>query len=194
MVQQTTCQQCNGEGKIISKPCHSCGGTGLTRKKETFTVKIPAGVDDGMQLSMSGKGHAGKNNGPCGDLLLVIQQAEHKEFKRDGSDLYYTKLLSVPEAILGATVEIPVLGGSVKVEVKPGTQSGETVKLRNRGLPSVNGYGTGDLYIKYIVYIPKKLSKEEKAAIETLKNSASFAPKEGNEDKGFFDKLKDMFE
>lgn len=194
MVQQSACQQCGGEGKIIDKPCPECHGTGLTRKKETFTVKIPAGVEDGVQLSMSGRGHAGKNNGPCGDLLLVVQQVEHKDFKREGNDLFYTKILSIPEAILGGTVDIPTLNGSVKVEVKPGTQSGETVKLRGRGLPSFNGYGTGDLYIKYVVYIPKKLSKDEKTAVEALRNSSSFAPKEGNEDKGFFEKLRDIFD
>ena len=195
MVQEGACPSCNGEGKTISKPCPSCGGTGLTRKKETFKVRIPAGVSDGMQLSMSGRGHAGKNNGPCGDLLLVVQEEAHKDFKRDGADISYTKILSIPEAILGATVDIPTLGGgTVKVEVKPGTQSGELVKLRGRGLPAVNGYGNGDLYIKYIVYIPKKLTRDEKAAMEGLMSSQSFSPKDSNEEKGFFDKLRDMFE
>lgn len=192
-IQYSTCQQCGGEGKIITKPCPDCGGTGLVRKKETIKVNIPAGVEDGMQLSMRDKGHSGKNNGPAGDLLILIQEQPHNDFKREGSDLLYTKVLSIPEAILGAVVEIPTIGGSTKIEVKPGTQSGETVKLRGKGLPVLNGYGTGDLYIKYVVYIPKKLSSEEKKIVESLKSHDSFVPKESNEDKGFFDRLKDMF-
>ena len=191
-IQYSTCQQCGGEGRIITKPCPSCGGSGLVRKKETIKVNIPAGVEDGTQLSMRGKGHSGKNNGPCGDLLIIVQEQASKDFKRQGSDLLYTKVLSIPQAILGDTVEIPCIGGSVKVEVKPGTQSGETVKLRNRGLPEVNGYGNGDLYIKYVVYVPKKLTREERELVESLKSHGSFEPKETNEEKGFFDRLKDM--
>ena len=169
-VTYSTCQQCGGEGKIISNPCRTCGGTGLVRKRETIKVKIPAGVEAGMQLTIQGQGHAAKNNGINGDLLVVIEEQEHPNLKREGSNLYYTKIISMPDAILGAEVEIPCLDGPYKIKVDAGTQSGTVVRLRNKGLPTVNGYGgTGDLYVKFAVWIPKKLDREEKAVIESLR-------------------------
>ena len=193
-VTYSTCQQCGGEGKIISNPCRTCGGTGLVRRRETIKVRIPAGVEAGMQLTIQGEGHAAKNNGINGDLLVVIEEQEHPNLKREGNNLYYTKIISMPEAILGAEVEIPCLDGNYKVTVEPGTQSGTVVRLRGKGLPTVNGYGgTGDLYVKFAVWIPKKLSKEDKAIIESLKNKDSFKPNPTKEDKSFFDRLKDLF-
>lgn len=193
-MQISTCQQCNGEGKVIAKACPDCGGKGVVRKRETFKVSIPAGVEDGMQLTMRGKGHAGKNNGPCGDLLIVIQEIEQKTFERDGSDLHYTKVISIPQAILGATVEIPCVDGTTtRVEVKPGTQSGETVRLGGGGLPGVNSYGKGDLYIHYIVYVPKRLSKEEKELVEKMSGMDGFDVNKSADSKSFLDKLKDLF-
>ena len=193
-VTYSTCQQCGGEGKIISNPCRSCGGTGLVRKRETIKVRIPAGVEAGMQLTIQGEGHAAKNNGINGDLLVVIEEQEHPNLKREGNNLYYTKVISMPEAILGSEVEIPCLDGNYKVKVDAGTQSGTVVRLRNKGLPTVNGYGgTGDLYVKFAVWIPKKLSKEDKEIIESLKNKDSFKPNPTKEDKSFFDRLKDLF-
>ncbi len=192
-VTYSTCQQCNGEGKIISNPCRTCGGTGLVRKKETVKVKIPAGVENGMQLNIRGAGHAARNNGVNGDLLVLIEEVEHAELKRDGNNLFYTKVISIPEAILGADVEIPSLKGKYKVKVEPGTQSGSVSKLRGLGLPSVNGIGTGDLYVKFVVWIPKRLSKADKALVEQLRDSDSFKPSPSKEDKRFFDKLRDMF-
>ena len=153
-VTYSTCQQCGGEGKIISNPCRSCNGTGLVRKRETIKVKIPAGVESGMQLTLQGEGHAAKNNGINGDLLVVIEEHEHANLKREGNNLYYTKVISVVDAMLGAEVSIPCLDGDYKIKVDAGTQSGEVVRLRGRGLPSVNGYGgTGDLYVKIAVWI-----------------------------------------
>ena len=194
-VTYSTCQQCGGEGKIISNPCRSCGGTGLVRKRETIKVKIPAGVEAGMQLTVQGEGHAAKNNGINGDLLVVIEEQEHPNLKREGNNLYYTKIISMPDAILGAEVEIPCLDGPYKIKVDAGTQSGEVVRLRGRGLPTVNGYGgTGDLYVKIAVWIPKKLDKDDKAVIESLRNKDAFKPNPTKEDKSFFDKIKDLFD
>ena len=194
-VTYSTCQQCGGEGKVISNPCRSCGGTGLVRKRETIKVKIPAGVEAGMQMNISGEGHAAKNNGVNGDLLVVIEEQEHPNLKREGNNLYCTKIVSLPDAILGGEVEVPGIDGSYKITVEPGTQSGTVVRLRGRGLPTVNGYGgTGDLYVKIAVWIPKKLEKDDKAVIESLRNKESFKPNPTKEDKSFFDKLKDLFD
>ena len=194
-VTYSTCQQCGGEGKIISNPCRSCGGTGLVRKRETIKVKIPAGVEAGMQLTIQGEGHAAKNNGINGDLLVVIEEQAHPDLKRDGNNLYYTKVISMPDAVLGAEVEIPCLDGKQKIKVEPGTQSGEVVRLRGKGLPTVNGYGgTGDLYVQIAVWIPRKLDKEDKAAIEALRNKEGFQPNPSKEDKSFFDRIKDLFD
>ena len=192
-VTYSTCQQCNGEGKIISNPCRSCGGTGLVRKKETVRVKIPAGVEDGMQLTMRGQGHCAKNNGINGDLLIVINEEEHPDIKREGSNLMYTKIISVSQAILGATVEVPCLDGKYNVKVDPGTQSGTVIRLKGKGLPNINSYGNGDMYVKFIVWIPKKISRDEKEMMEKLGSSANFKPDPSKEDKSFFDRLRDMF-
>ena len=194
-VTYSTCQQCGGEGKVITNPCRSCGGTGLVRKRETIKVKIPAGVEAGMQLTIQGEGHAAKNNGINGDLLVVIEEQEHKDLKREGNNLYYTKIISLPDAILGAEVEVPCLDGPYRIKVDAGTQSGTVVRLRNKGLPTVNGYGgTGDMYVKFAVWIPKKLDREDKAVIESLRGKESFKPNPSKEDKSFFDKIKDLFD
>ena len=194
-ISYSTCQQCGGEGKIISNPCKSCGGTGLVRKRETIKVRIPAGVEAGMQLTLQGQGHAAKNNGINGDLLVVIEEVEHKDLKREGNNLFYTKIISLPEAILGGEVEIPGIDGTYKIKVDPGTQSGTVVKLKGRGLPTVNSYGgTGDLYVKIAVWIPRKLDKDDKAVIESLRGREAFKPNPTKEDKGFFDRLKDLFD
>ena len=192
-VTYSTCQQCNGEGKIVTNPCHTCSGTGLVRRKETVRVRIPAGVEDGMQLTMRGQGHSAKNNGINGDLLIVINEIEDPEIKRDGNNLTYTKIISIPEAVMGATVEIPCLDGKYNVKVEPGTQSGTVIRLKGKGLPTVNGYGTGDMYVKFIVYVPKKISREEKEAMEKLAVSENFKANTSKEDKNFFDRLRNMF-
>ena len=194
-VTYSTCQQCGGEGKVITNPCRNCSGSGLVRKRETIKVKIPAGVEAGMQLTIQGEGHAAKNNGINGDLLVVIEEQEHPNLRREGNNLYYTKIISLPDAILGGEAEIPCLDGPYKVKIEAGTQSGTVVRLRGKGMPTVNGYGgTGDLYVKFAVWIPKKLDKDEKSLIESLRNKDSFKPNPTKEDKSFFDKLKDLFD
>ena len=194
-VTYSTCQQCGGEGKIISNPCRSCGGTGLVRKRETIKVNIPPGVEAGMQLTKPGEGHAAKNNGINGDLLIVIEEQEHPEFQRDGKDLYHTHVISLPDAILGGEIEVPGLDGTYRIKVDAGTQSGTIVRLKGRGLPAMNGYGSqGDLYVKLAVWIPKKLNKEEKAIVEGMRNKEGFNPSPSKEDKGFFERLKGLFD
>ena len=192
-ISYSTCQQCGGEGKIITNPCPKCNGSGLVRQRETIKVKIPAGVESGMQLTVQGEGHAAKNNGINGDLLVVIEEIEHPLFKREGTNLLHTAIISVMDAMLGCEITVPCLDGNYKIKVEPGTQSGKIVKLRGKGLPSLNGYGTGDLYVKLAVWIPKKLTKEEKALFESLRHNESFRPDPTKEDKSFFEKLKDLF-
>lgn len=192
-VTYSTCQQCGGEGKIITNPCHTCNGTGLVRQRETIKVKIPAGVEAGMQMTVQGEGHAAKNNGINGDLLVVIEEQEHPDFRREGSNLLYTKVISIVDAMLGCEVEIPCIDGKQKVKVEPGTQSGTVVRLKGKGLPGLNSYGTGDLYVKFAVWIPKKLTKEEKALFESMRQNENLKPNPTKEDKSFFEKLKDLF-
>ena len=194
-VTYSTCPRCGGEGKIIKNPCRTCGGTGLVRKKATVKVTIPAGVEDGMQLSVRGAGHAAKNNGTNGDLLVVIEEIPHAQLKRDGQNLFYTQILSVMDAMLGTEVTIPCLDGSYKIKVEPGTQSGSVVRLRGRGLPAVKGYGsgTGDLYVKFLVWIPKKLSRSEKEMFESIRRNPTFTPDPSREDKALFEKMKENF-
>lgn len=194
-VTYSPCQQCGGEGKVISNPCRTCGGTGLVRKRETIKVNIPPGVEAGMQLTMQGAGHAAKNNGINGDLLIVIEEQEHPEFQRDGKDLYHTHVISLPDAILGGEIEVPGLDGTYRIKVNAGTQSGTIVRLKGRGLPGMNGYGgPGDLYVKLAVWIPKKLNKEEKAIVEGMRGKEGFNPSPSKEDKGFFERLKGLFD
>lgn len=191
----TTCPQCQGEGKIISNPCRRCGGTGLERRRETVKVRIPAGVEDGMQITVRGEGHAAPHGGVNGDLLVVINEVAHPQLQREGNNLFYTRIISVLDAMLGCEVSIPCLDGSYKVKVEPGTQSGTVVKLRGKGLPSVQGYGrgTGDLFVKFQVWVPHKLSRQEKEALEQMKGSSSFTPDLTREDKATFDKVKNIF-
>ena len=192
-VTYSTCQQCGGEGKIITNPCHTCNGTGLVRQRETIKVKSPAGVEAGMQMTVQGEGHAAKNNGINGDLLVVIEEQEHPDFRREGSNLLYTKVISIVDAMLGCEVDIPCIDGKQKVKVEPGTQSGTVVRLKGKGLPGLNSYGTGDLYVKFAVWIPKKLTKDEKALFESMRQNESLKPNPTKEDKSFFEKLKDLF-
>ena len=174
MQTRTTCPTCGGEGHIIKNKCKECGGEGIVYGEEIVTVKIPKGVAEGMQLSMSGKGNAGKHNGVPGDLLILVEEEPDKELIRDENDLIYNLLLSFPAAALGGTVEIPTIDGKVKVKIEPGTQPGKVLRLRNKGLPSVNGYGTGDLLVNVSVYVPETLSKDEKKALEEMKESDNF--------------------
>ncbi len=193
MQTQTTCPTCGGEGHVIKNKCTHCGGDGIVMGEETVTVKIPAGVAEGMQLSMSGKGNAGKHNGIPGDLLIVVEEEKDKELIRDENDLVYNLLLSVPTATLGGTVEIPTVDNKVKVKIEPGTQPGKVLRLRGKGLPDVNGYGTGDLLVNVSVYIPETLSRDEKKAMEQMQDSDNFRPSSSVKER-IFKKFKSMFD
>ena len=193
MQTRTTCPTCGGEGKVIKNKCKECAGEGIVYGEEVVTVKIPAGVAEGMQLSMSGKGNAGKHNGVPGDLLVLIEEEPDKELIREENDLIYNLLLSFPTAALGGAVEIPTIDGKVKVKIEPGTQPGKVLRLRNKGLPSVNGYGTGDLLVNVSVYVPETLSKDEKKALEEMEGSDNFKPNASIKEK-IFKKFKSLFE
>ena len=189
----TTCPQCGGEGKIVNNPCSKCKGTGLERKRETVKVQVPAGVEDGMQLTVRGEGHAAARGGVNGDLLVIIEEQPHAQLKRQGSDLFYTRVISVPDAILGAEIQIPTLDGPYKMKIDSGTQSGTVLRLRGRGMPSVNSYGKGDLYVKILVWIPRKLSRSEKEALEKIKDSNAFKPDPNRDDRELFEKESKYF-
>ena len=193
MQTRTTCPTCNGEGKIIKNKCKECGGDGIVYGEEVVTVKIPAGVAEGMQLSMSGKGNAGKHNGVPGDLLILVEEEPHESLIRDENDLVYNLLLSFPAAALGGAVEIPTIDGKVKVKIDAGTQPGKVLRLRGKGLPSVNGYGTGDLLVNVSVYVPEALTKDEKNILEKLDASDNFKPNTSIKEK-IFKKFKSFFD
>ncbi len=192
MQTQTTCPTCGGEGKVIVKKCPHCGGEGIVRDEEVITINIPAGVAEGMQLSMNGKGNAARHGGINGDLLILIEEEPHPELLRDDNDLIYNLLLSFPQAALGGTVEVPTVDGKAKVKIDPGTQPGKVLRLRNKGLPSVNGYGTGDLLVNVSIYVPETLSSSEKDMLKELENSANFQPNKTMKEK-FFDKFRRLF-
>ena len=176
---ETACPNCGGEGKIIKNKCRHCNGDGIIMGEEVVDVNIPAGVVEGMQLSMRGKGNAGKHNGVNGDLLIHIEEEKHPQLIRDENDLVYSLLLDIPTATLGGVAEIPTIDGAARVNIEAGTQPGKVLRLRGKGLPSVNGYGRGDIVVNVSVYIPETLSKEEKKSMENFKNSDNFKPSSG---------------
>jgi len=193
MQTRTTCPTCNGERVIIKNKCKECAGEGIVYGEEVVTVKIPKGVAEGMQLSMSGKGNAGKRNGVAGDLLIIIEEEQDPNLIRDENDLIYNLLLSFPTAALGGTVEIPTIDNKAKVKIESGTQPGKVLRLRGKGLPSVNGYGTGDLLVNISVYVPETLSKDEKKALEEMEDSENFKPNNSIKEK-IFRKFKNLFD
>src|SRR5690349_5158543 len=171
MVSATTCSSCDGSGQVIDKRPAGVDNSGLVSKEEIISVKIPAGVADGMQLSMSGRGNEAPGGGVAGDLLILIEEQEDKQLKRDGNNLIYDLHISFIDAALGTTVEVPSVGAKVKIKIDPGTQSGKVLRLRGKGIKDINGYETGDQLIYVNVWTPKKLSLEERAKLETLRNS-----------------------
>ncbi len=185
MVSTSTCSTCNGSGQMLDKRPPGVDNSGLISKEDLISVKIPAGVGDGMQLSMSGKGNEAPGGGVPGDLLIVIEEMEDKELKRDGNNLIYDLHVSFIDAALGTSVEVPSIGGKVRIKIDPGTQSGKILRLRGKGVKDLNGYGTGDQLIYVNVWTPKKLSVEEKAKLESLRHSTNFQPHPDENDKGF---------
>jgi len=192
---QTTaaCPTCGGAGTQVTAKCGKCKGEGRTLGQETISIEIPAGVEDGMQLSMRGMGNAGKNGGPKGDLLINITEKPHDAFSRDGKNIVYDLFINFADAALGTSVEVPTLGKKVKIKVPPGTQGGKIFRLREKGLPSVQSYGTGDQLINVNIWTPKQVNDEERKLLEKLKSMPNFTPNPGKNEKGFFDRMRDYF-
>ena len=193
MQTSSVCPTCNGDGKIISKPCNVCSGNGLVKEMEEISFKIPAGVAQGMQLTVQGKGNAAKRGGVNGDLLVVIEEEAHQDLQRDGNDLIYSLFISIPDAILGVDADIPAIDGKLRIKVEPGTQSGKILRLRGKGLPDVNGYGFGDLLVYIQIWTPRKIEKNEKEQLEKMRLSDSFKPNPNKEDRNFFDRMRKIF-
>ena len=189
----TSCPTCNGSGSQITAKCGTCRGEGRNYSEETIEIEIPAGVAEGMQLSMSGNGNSGAKGGPPGDLLISIEEKPHDHFVRNGDNVIYELYLNFADAALGTSVEVPTLSGKVKIKVPPGTQAGKMFRLRDKGLPSVQSYGKGDQLINVNIWTPKNLSSEEKNMLEKMRNMANFQPSPDKGDKTFFDRMKDFF-
>ncbi len=192
---QTTaaCPSCGGQGQTIEEKCSSCYGNGIVKDQETISLNIPAGVEDGMQLSLSGKGNAAPRGGIPGDLIVMVEVKPHEHLIRDGQNLLYDHHISFPQAALGTTIEVPTLEGRARIKIEPGTQPGKVLRLKNKGLPSVNAYGRGDLLVNINIWTPQKLSAEEKETLKKLDDSENFKPNPKKSDKNFFEKMKDVF-
>ncbi|TLV01108.1 molecular chaperone DnaJ [Dyadobacter luticola] len=193
MVSTSTCPTCNGDGKIISERCDSCAGEGRLLQDDLITLNIPGGVAEGMQLSMSGKGNVPARGGVAGDLLIVIEEEEDANLKRDGNNVVFDMHLSFIDAALGTSVEIPTIDGKARITVDSGTQAGKILRLKGKGIKDLNGYGKGDQLVHINVWTPQQLSSDERQTLESLRNSPNFQPKPGKNEKGFFDKMKDFF-
>ncbi len=189
----TTCSTCGGAGQIIDKRPSDADAQGLKVVEETVSVKIPAGVEEGMQLKVSGKGNGAPGDGIPGDLLVAIETQEHPTLKREGDNLHYDLYVSISEAVLGSSKEIDSVGGKVRIKLEAGIQSGKILRLRGKGVPSLNGYGNGDLLVHVNVWTPKTLNKEQREFFERMQNDDNFVPKPEKSDKSFFEKVKDMF-
>lgn len=193
MVSTNTCPTCQGSGQIIDQKPPGVDGSGLTYKEEVLEIKIPSGVADGMQLSMSGKGNEAPGGGVPGNLLIVIEGTEHDELKRDGNNIIYDLYINFADAALGTNAEVPTIDGRVKIKIEPGTQSGKLLRLRGKGVKDIEGYGRGDQLIHVNVWTPKTLSKEERNILENLRNSKNFKPNPGKGEKSFFERVKEYF-
>ncbi len=189
-----TCSTCHGSGQQITSKCNVCHGEGVTKGEETISINIPAGVADGMQLSMSDKGNAAPNNGIAGDLIILIEELPHETLKREANNIVYDLRLNFIDAALGTSVEVPTIDGKAKIKIEPGTQSGKLLRLKGKGLPEINSYRRGDEIIHVNIWTPKALSGEERAILEKLKNSPNFKPQPGKNEKSFFEKMKEYFE
>jgi molecular chaperone DnaJ len=189
----TTCPTCNGEGTTITAKCGSCKGEGRVYGEETVTIDIPAGVQEGMQLNVSGRGNAGERGGMAGDLIVLIEEEQHKELQRDGLNVAYDLHISIPDAIFGTQVEVPTIDGRAKIKIPAGTQSGKIFRLKGKGFPAVNSYEKGDQLIHVNVWTPQHLTSEEKAMMEKLQHSSNFQPNPDKNERSFFDKVREIF-
>jgi molecular chaperone DnaJ len=192
---QTTvvCPKCNGSGKTITAHCTTCRGDGRVMEEETIEIDIPAGVQEGIQLSVRGKGNAGQNGGPAGDLLVNIEEKPHDHFTRDGNNVIYDLFINFADVALGTNVEVPTLSGKVKVKIPPGTQSGKIFRLKGKGLPGLQSYERGDQLIHVNVWTPKTMNAEESALMEKLRSMPNFKPNPAAGERGFFEKMKEFF-
>lgn len=188
-----TCQTCGGTGKTITNKCPKCNGEGAVKAEEVVEIKIPAGVGEGMQLSMSGKGNAARRGGVNGDLLILIEEERDPDFVRDGNDIIYNLNITVPTALLGSTVEVPTVDARVKIKIEQGTQAGKVLRLKGKGIPDVNGYGRGDQLIIIDVIMPTKLSSEEKKLVEQLAECPSFKKTDGKKGLNIFERMQGFF-
>lgn len=188
-----TCSTCSGSGQIIDKRPSDADAQGLKVAEETVSINIPAGVEDGMQLKVPNKGNEAPGNGVPGDLLVAIETIDHDTLKREGDNLHYDLYVSLSDAVLGTSKEIDAVGGKVRIKLEPGIQSGKILRLRGKGISSLNGYGSGDLLVHVNVWTPKELNKEQKDFFERMRNNENFEPRPEKSDKSFFEKVKDMF-
>jgi molecular chaperone DnaJ len=189
----TTCPQCHGSGQMITSHCVTCKGDGRVMGEDTFDIDIPAGVEDGMQLSVRGKGNAGAKGGPAGDLIIQIKEKAHESLKRDGSNLVFDLFLNFADAALGASIDVPTLDGKASIKIPAGTQAGKVFRLKDKGLPSVQSYQKGDLLVQVNIWTPKSLTDDEKLMLEKLRSMPNFQPNPTKADKGFFEKMKGFF-
>ena len=189
----TTCPTCNGEGTTITSKCGACKGEGRVYGEETVSVDIPAGVQEGMQLSLSGKGNAGERGGTPRDLIILVEEEAHKELQRDGLNVAFELHISFPDATFGTNAEVPTIDGRAKIKIPPGTQSGKIFRLKGKGFPDVNGYAKGDQLIHVNVWTPQNFTNEEREALEKLNDSPNFKPQPGKSEKSFFDRVKEVF-
>ena len=193
MVSTSTCPTCHGTGQLIDHRPPGVDSSGLLPKEEVISIKIPAGVSEGMQLSMSGKGNEAPGGGPAGDLLILIEEKEDEQLVREGNNIVYDLYISFIDAALGTAVEVPAISGKVRIKIEPGTQSGKILRLRGKGIKDINGYEKGDQLVHVNVWTPKHLSAEEKNTLERLRNSPNFQPKPSKNEKGFFERMKEFF-
>lgn len=189
----TTCPTCNGEGSIVTAKCTVCKGEGRVYGEETVTIDIPAGVQEGMQLSVGGRGNAGERGGPPGDLIILIEEEQHPELHRDGLNVAYELHISFADAVFGLQAEVPTIDGKAKIKIPPGTQSGKIFRLKGKGFPGVNTYERGDQLIHVNVWTPQHVTPEEKIILEKLNDSPNFQPKPDKNERSFFDKVREMF-
>ncbi|MBL7728126.1 MAG: molecular chaperone DnaJ [Dinghuibacter sp.] len=189
----TTCPTCNGEGTTITQKCTGCRGEGRVYGEETVNIDIPAGVQEGMQLNVSGRGNAGERGGPAGDLIVLIEEEPHPHLQREGLNVAYDLHISFPDAVFGTQAEVPTIDGKARIKIPPGTQSGKVFRLKEKGFPSVNSYEKGDQLIHVSVWTPQNVSSEEKRMLEKMQQSEHFKPQPGKDSKSFFDKIRDMF-